>query len=202
VDVSFLDPEALPSMAPAVGLGLLFLVMVVQVIVPPIPAELIVVSAGRTYGLVSTTLVAGAGLWLGSLAVFAIGWWLRQRFDRFFAGPRVGTILRRVRRYGAWLLWVRILPYNPSDAISYAAGILRLDVRAFLAITAVTSVVRCLTLAWLGTTLTDLRTVLQAGAVLAASAAVAHYLVYRHRDPQNPEPHNSENDDEGCADEG
>ena len=179
MDLSLLRPETLPSLPAATGLSLLFVAMVVQVVVPPIPAELIVVSAGRAYGVAPTAAVAGTGLWLGSVIVYGIGYWLRRRFDRFFAGPRIGRVLTQLRRYGIWLLWVRILPYNPSDAISYAAGILRLEGRTFLAVTAVTSAVRCACLAWLGTTLTDMATVLQAGALLLASAVVAHILVYR-----------------------
>lgn len=157
--------------------------MVVQVVVPPIPAELIVVAAGRQYGVVTAGLVAGGGLFTGSVAVYGIGWWLRRRFDRFFEGDKVSRVLAALDGYGALLLWVRILPYNPSDLISYAAGILRLRRRLFVPVTAVTSLVRCLTLAWLGTTIQDWSNLLPVAGLLVLSAGAAHWLVYgRSRD--------------------
>ncbi len=164
-----------------IGLLVLFFSMVVQVIIPPLPAELIVIGAGKLYGVLATTLVAGAGLYIGSVLVYYLGFFLHQRFDRFFERDAVRKILVSLRRYENIILWVRILPYNPSDVISYAAGIARFDARTFLSISLVTSFVRCFLLAYLGSMITGLKTVFVVLVVLVLSLLLAHALVFRKK---------------------
>ena len=131
------------------GMVGLFLIMAVQVVIPPIPAEVIVILAGHQYGVAVSTLIAGSGLFLGSMLVYRIGHFVNERYAKFFSKDSVTRILDVFQRHGVWVLWVRILPYNPSDIISYAAGIARLNPKSFLIITAVTSFLRCFLLSYL-----------------------------------------------------
>ncbi len=161
------------------GLAGLFAIMIVQVIVPPIPAELIVLGAGKTYGVWTTTLVAGSGLFVGSVAVYWIGISIQQKFRRFFDGEKIRKILGAFKEYGAFVLWIRILPYNPSDAISYAAGMARVPKKTFYAISLVTSFIRCALLAWFGENIRDLKDAFAILTLLLLSALIAWALLYR-----------------------
>jgi len=163
---------------PLVGL---FLTMVLQVIVPPLPAELIVIGAGRSLGAGVTTLVAGAGLFCGSVCVYCIGRYIHQRLAKFFDRERVKRVLERIREMEDVILWVRVLPYNPSDIISYAAGMAAIQPGKYLLITFATSFVRTFTLAWLGTVLADFKSFFQVGSVLLLSAVLAGAVAYGRR---------------------
>ncbi len=161
------------------GLVVLFFSMIIQVIIPPIPAELVVIGAGKLYGVVIAGLVAGAGLYVGSVLVYCLGFYLHKRFDTFFAKDKVKTIIARIRKYETTILWVRVLPYNPSDVISYAAGIMHFDKKKFLTITCITSFTRCFILAGLGSYIQNLQSVFVVVAVLLLSLLVAHWIVYK-----------------------
>lgn len=159
----------------------LFFSMIIQVIVPPLPAELIVIGAARQFGKLATTLVAGSGLYVGSVAVYFLGRYIHMRLARFFDRSKVQQVVQRIRRYETAILWIRILPYNPSDLISYAAGIVEMDVRKFLLITAVTSYSRTYALAALGMEIRDAKTLFVVGAILLVSALVGGVLLYGRR---------------------
>ena len=165
-------------MAELVGLVVLFFSMIVQVIVPPLPAELIVITAGKLYGILWTTLVAGTGLYIGSLIVYFIGFFVKQKLAKFFDKEHVQTIIERIKRYETAILWIRILPYNPADIIAYAAGIMHFDRKKFFTVSLVTSYVRCFLLAVLGTWLVNVQTGLWVLAILVLSAIVAYGLVF------------------------
>ena len=160
------------------GLVGLFLLMVIQVVIPPIPAEVIVIASGHHYGVAASTLVAGSGLFLGSMLVYRIGIFVHERYFQFFSKAKVAPILEVFQRHGAWVLWVRLLPYNPSDIISYAAGIARLNPQTFLIITAVTSFLRCFLLSYLGGSIQNWKGIFYAITLLIISGVVAMVLLY------------------------
>ena len=162
----------------------LFSVMVVQVVVPPVPAEVIVILAGRAYGVGVTTAVAGTGLFTGSALVYHLSRLLRHRFDRLFRKEQIERVVERLRAWATPILWIRILPYNPSDVISYAAGLIDVSPRRFYPITLCTSYVRCLVLAALGVHVEDLATTFQVVGLLALSSLIAWALLYRRRPPE------------------
>ena len=165
------------------GLVCLLLLMAVQVVIPPIPAEVIVILAGHKYGVAISTLVAGSGLFLGSILVYQIGLFVHESYDRFFSKAKVATILQVFQRHGTWVLWVRLLPYNPSDIISYAAGIARLNQKTFLTITAVTSFLRCFLLSYLGGSIQDWKGIFYAITLLIISAVIAMVLLFSRKKP-------------------
>ena len=153
--------------------------MIIQVIIPPIPAELIVIVAGKAYGIFLTTLVGGTGLWVGSILVYYFGRYLHTRFDSFFNRDKVKEIISKIKKYQIPILWIRILPYNPSDTISYAAGIIKFNKVQYITITGITSYTRCFLLAFLGTTITSLQGIFWVIVALAVSAKVAHIILKR-----------------------
>ncbi len=149
--------------------------MIVQVIVPPIPAELIVLAAASKYGIILTTLFAGSGLFLGSIFVYFFGNYL----SRFFPSKKVRLVSKKFEKFGFWILFVRILPYNPSDIISYVAGILKYDLKKYLFITFFVTFVRVLVLAVLGSYVESLKDFFYIFNVLFISGFVISFLMYR-----------------------
>ena len=108
----------------------LFLIMIIQVIIPPIPAELIILDFASKQGIFITTFFGGTGLFLGSLIVFFFSSYLRK----FFKLDKVNIIEKKFQKYGFWILLIRVLPYNPSDIISYGAGILNYNKKKYVVI--------------------------------------------------------------------
>ena len=155
--------------------------MILQVIIPPIPAEVIVISAGKLYGIFVTTLVAGAGLYIGSVIAYFLGVYMHHRFDRFFEHDKLKIIISELKKYESLILWIRFLPYNPSDIIAYAAGIMHIDKRVFLSVTLVTSMVRCFILALLGAFITNLQTLFVVVMVVVLSMVIVHFLIFRKK---------------------
>jgi len=161
-----------------IGLSILFLLMLVQVIIPPIPAEIIVIGAANLYGVLITTLVAGSGLFVGSIIVYYFGKYIQKKFEFFFNKKKVKIITQKLKEYDTSILWIRILPYNPSDVISYAAGIIHVDERKFFTITFITSYVRCFILSLLGLYINNLKSIFYIIVLLVFSAILAQIMLF------------------------
>jgi len=159
----------------------LFFSMLVQVVVPPLPAEVIVIAAARQYGMLPAALAGGAGLYAGSVVVFYIGWYLKERFARFFSRRKLVVVQARLKRFENVLLFIRVLPYNPSDIIAYAAGILRVKQRKFLLVALLTSFARTAMLAWMGANIENWRHAAGWASVLLASATLSYLFVFWRR---------------------
>ena len=172
------------SATPFIELIVLFLAMILQVIIPPLPAELIIIEGGRRFGMPLTTLFGGTGLLVGSTAVYFFGSYLHRRFQRFFDKDRTKRVVERLRRYENVLLWIRVLPYNPSDLISYGAGILKLDLRKFILVTACTSYIRTMLLALMGARLSNAREIFQIIFLLFLSWVIATIVIYGRKKPK------------------
>ena len=158
----------------------LFLTMLMQVIIPPIPAELIVIISGKVNGVILTTLIAGSGLFIGSLIVYYIGFYVSKKFNNFFNKEKIIFLVNKFRKRDNIFLFIRILPYNPSDIISYAAGILKIAKKKYIIITAITSFIRVLLLAIMGSFISNLKTVFIILSLLIIFALVAYIIIYKN----------------------
>jgi membrane-associated protein len=136
---------------------LMFAVILVDVVFPIVPSELMVITAGTmaSHGalfLPGAVLVAVAGSWLGDLALFLL---FRRRLthwlDRFRWGRTVHRGLRSaLEKAGtsptyAGLVAVRFLPGGRTASVA-AAGIAEVSLKPFLVATALGAV---LWAAWL-----------------------------------------------------
>lgn len=153
--------------------------MVIQVIIPPIPAELVVIGAGKMYGIWTTTVVAGSGLFVGGVVVYFFGRGIERVFHTTFEKKKVATVIQRLREVETFILLVRILPYNPSDIISYAAGIIKIDIKKYILITFFVSFGRCFLLAYFGSYIQDTQTFFIIFAVLFLSAILGWIFVFK-----------------------
>jgi uncharacterized membrane protein YdjX (TVP38/TMEM64 family) len=152
--------------------------MIFQVVIPPLPAELIVITAGRSYDIKLVTFFAGSGLFIGSAIVFYIGRYIHTKLARFFNRKKTQIIVARIQKIETLLLWVRILPYNPSDIISYAAGIIEVQTRKYLVITLCTSFIRVFILSFLGSQITNIKSLFHVGTMLLISALIGSAIAY------------------------
>lgn len=159
----------------------LFLAMAVQVIVPPLPAELIVIAGSKAYGPLLSTLLSGSGLFVGSVIVYYLGIFLRGKFDRLFGTKQLKRVIVRLHEHENLILWVRVLPYNPADVIGYAAGIIGVAPKKFYWTSAATSFIRVALLSWMGWFLKDLSTLLSIIGLLTISAIAAYAMLAKRK---------------------
>ena len=160
---------------------IIFISMVVQVIVPPLPAELIVIISAKSFGLWTTTLVAGSGLFLGGVLVFYFASWIERRFKNIFERGKVATVISKLKRVETFILCIRVLPYNPSDIISYAAGLIRVSPKKFITITFFVSYIRCFLLSYFGSYIVDAGSLFMVFGLLLISAAIGWVVVFGTR---------------------
>jgi uncharacterized membrane protein YdjX (TVP38/TMEM64 family) len=137
----------------AVGL---FLVMVLQAVVAPLPSDVFIVLAvilGMNPVLV---VVSGA---LGSTVGGLIDFYLvrkggRPYLLRIMGTSRVQRIERWFERWGSWTLVLgRATPFISSDALAYFAGATRMTCRDFCLYGFLGAVLRCTILVLLGSLL-------------------------------------------------
>ncbi|MFP4333154.1 MAG: TVP38/TMEM64 family protein [Campylobacterales bacterium] len=161
-----------------VYLASLFLSMIVQVVVPPLPAELIVIVAAKSFGIWTTTLVAGSGLFVGGVLVYYFASWIEKRFKNFFERGKVAKVILRLKEVETFILLIRVLPYNPSDIISYAAGLIRVSPKKFITITFFVSYIRCFLLSYFGSSIESMGSLFVVFGLLLLSAAIGWVFVF------------------------
>lgn len=156
-------------------LFLLFLIMIIQVIIPPIPAELIILNSALSNNLFLVTLFGGLGLFIGSVIVFYFGNYLSS----FFPNKKVNILKKKFDDFGFWILLIRILPYNPSDIISYVAGILKYDKKKYLQITFFVTFTRVFILAFIGSRISSYFELIYIFSILFISGFIISYFLYK-----------------------
>ena len=143
--------DALGPLAPAA----LFVLMVVQCVIAPIPSEPLMAAAGYLYGARLGALLSWGGIVLGAGACFA----LARRYGRPFvlrfvkattlasfdaalgSGPLLG--------FGA-VLFLRVFAFTSFDVVSYAFGLTKIPFRWFLLATALGGVPKAVAFSALG----------------------------------------------------
>ncbi len=153
--------------------------MILQVVIPPIPAEVIVIGSGNLYGVVTTTLVAGSGLFTGGVIVYFFGRLIEKKFHKTFEKEKVARVVKKLQELETFILLIRILPYNPSDIISYAAGVIKVNIKKYIAITFVVSFGRSFLLAYFGTYIEDTKTLFVVFSILILSAVIGWFFVLK-----------------------
>ncbi len=131
----------------------LFIAMIIQAVVAPIPSELVLMIAGAAFPLWIAILFGGLGEVAGAVVSFHIS----LKFGRPLVEKLVGkTSLRFAdawfKRYGGWAVLIgRLVPFIPFDAISYAAGLTKISFRDFIVATTIGAFPRAAFYCFLGT---------------------------------------------------
>ena len=137
-------------------LGLLgyFLVLVLQAIIAPIPSEATLMLGGWSYGFFLGGLVG----WLGTTTGSVITFFISRKGGRPIVVKLVGEKSvsfadKWFERWGGWaVLFGRLIPFIPFDAISYGAGLTKIDFRSFIIASTLGGIPRSFFYAWLGHT--------------------------------------------------
>jgi uncharacterized membrane protein YdjX (TVP38/TMEM64 family) len=105
-----------------------------QVILAPVPGQIVGIVAGYLYGVLWGTLLCMVGLAIGSLAAMWLARQLGRPLVERIAGP---DLVRRIDGYvdkrGAFALFlIFLLPFLPDDSVCFIAGMTRLRLTELL----------------------------------------------------------------------
>jgi uncharacterized membrane protein YdjX (TVP38/TMEM64 family) len=133
---------------PLLSIGL----MVAEAIAIPVPVTIILVANGLVFGVWRGALVSVAGGFTGAVAAYAIGRWVGRRLlEQVVPASSVRWADGLMARYGNWaIILERWIPGVPGDPISYVAGLTRVPLLSFLALTMIGLVPANLAAAYLG----------------------------------------------------
>ncbi|MDQ3695255.1 MAG: TVP38/TMEM64 family protein [Chloroflexota bacterium] len=134
--------------APVVSL----LLMVLQALVAPIPASLIMFANGLAFGTINGALISLLGQLLASLVCFglarAVG---RTLVERLVSKQALTIADRWFARWGMLgIIGLRMIPGPGFDAVSYASGLTRIGIGPFLLATGIGSLPQIVLYAFLG----------------------------------------------------
>lgn len=181
------DPEQFRAWVDSFGAWsrLIFVGMVfLQVIVALIPGEPIELMAGYVFGLVEGTLLAMAGILLGSWAVFALVRRFGPKFVRvFFPEKELKRLsfLKNPKKSGVLAFILMTIPGTPKDLLSYFAGLMPLKTWQWLLIVAVSRIPSLMTSTVSGAAAGEENYVLAAVVFVLTVIAGAIGIVYYRR---------------------
>lgn len=153
----------------------------------PIPSEAVLVTAGLLgFDPVTVALWGAVGSTLGAIVGYYIGKkGGRPIIDRvgpylFVTAERVARAEKEFSKYGAWtILGARLIPFIPFKVFSITAGVLRFDLRNFIAATFVGTIPRAFLLAWIGERILQYRELVWLTLGFIAALALIGYALYR-----------------------
>ncbi len=128
--------EAIEAWVRAAGVAgplVLFAVQIAQILVAPIPGVFVPLVAGLFYGPIVGPIVTV----LGTLAGSMLAYWLGRRAGRPLAERWIGAApIEKASALIAGKRWVALIPlflvpFSPSDALCFVAGIIAMDWRRF-----------------------------------------------------------------------
>lgn len=116
--------------APAV----FFLTSILQVILAPIPGNVVALAGGALFGAVKGFILSGAGIVIGSVIAFYLARLCGQPLVIRLIGERVFTRYNRAfaGKYFFALFFMFLLPFFPDDALCFLAGLSTLPLSLFL----------------------------------------------------------------------
>jgi uncharacterized membrane protein YdjX (TVP38/TMEM64 family) len=140
--------QSFGNWAPVLSIAL----MVAEAVAIPLPVTIVMVANGLVFGVWRGALVSVAGGFAGALAAYVIGRWVGRRLlERVVPASSFRWADGLMTRYGNWAIVLeRWIPGVPGDPISYVAGLTRVPVLPFLALTMVGLVPANLAVAFLG----------------------------------------------------
>jgi uncharacterized membrane protein YdjX (TVP38/TMEM64 family) len=137
------------------GVLLFILIMAVQGLIVPLPSEIVLLATGMIWGLV----LGGFMGVIGSMAAGLLCFYISKKGGRPLAEKFVGEKAINladgfIHKYGTGAILVaRFLPFIAFDPISYAAGLVDMDIKKYSIGTLVGSFPRAFFYSWLGASL-------------------------------------------------
>jgi uncharacterized membrane protein YdjX (TVP38/TMEM64 family) len=137
------------------GVLLFILIMALQGLIVPLPSEIVLLATGMIWGLV----LGGFMGVIGSMAAGLLCFYISKKGGRPLAEKFVGEKAINladgfIHKYGTGAILVaRFLPFIAFDPISYAAGLVDMDIKKYSIGTLVGSFPRAFFYSWLGASL-------------------------------------------------
>ncbi len=117
---------------------LVFIALYVALTVLLVPGTLLTAAGGILFGVALGTALSLVSATLAATICFLIGRRLGREHVEQIAGKRVARLDEWIARNGfAAVLYVRLIPLVPFNALNYVAGISAVDLRSYVAATAV-----------------------------------------------------------------
>ncbi len=135
-----------------IGILLFIVIMAVQGLIVPIPSEIVLLATGMIWGI----LLGGFMGVIGSMAAGMLCYYISKRGGRPLAEKFVGEKAINladdfIHKYGIWaILIARFLPFIAFDPISYASGLVDMDIKKYSLGTFIGSFPRAFFYSWLG----------------------------------------------------
>ncbi|MHA2339560.1 MAG: TVP38/TMEM64 family protein [Candidatus Hodarchaeales archaeon] len=132
---------ALQNLVADAGFLGLTLAMIIQSIISPIPSELVLGIAGASYssrygielGVFYAFIFSFIGSIIGAIFCHQIGFYLEKFVEKRVTKEEIGLFKDWIEKYGLLALIItRLIPFIPFDAISYVAGIVKMDRKIFI----------------------------------------------------------------------
>ncbi len=164
------------GLGPAGPLAIILLQMA-QVVLAPIPGQVVGLASGYLFGPWLGALYSMAGLFLGTFAaVCVVRRWGRPVVERLVGVPTLARIDRFSHSLGLPLLFlIFLLPFLPDDVILLVAGLTDIPIPAILAVAMAGRLPGVLVSCWLGrgaTRLAPVQWLLIISAALALAAPI------------------------------
>jgi len=185
----FLEPRRLQglvhSLGPAGPLAIILLQMA-QVLLAPIPGQVVGLASGYLFGPWLGTLYSMAGLLLGTLvAVWIARRWGRPVIERLVDTGTLARIDRLSKNLGVPLLFlVFLLPFLPDDAILLVAGLADIPVASIVLAALFGRLPGVLVSTWLGAGASGLTATQWAaiiGGTIIVAAPIYHWRAHLER---------------------
>ncbi|MBW3652459.1 MAG: TVP38/TMEM64 family protein [Actinobacteria bacterium] len=117
---------------------LVFIALYVALTVLLVPGTLLTAAGGILFGVALGTALSLVSATLAATICFLIGRRLGREHVEQIAGKRVARLDEWIARNGfAAVLYVRLIPLVPFNALNYVAGVSAVDLRSYVAATAV-----------------------------------------------------------------
>ena len=111
------------------------LLQLIQVVIFIIPGEVVQIAGGYLFGTVQGTLFSLAGIALGSLCNWYLGYYLGARFVRAISGAarynKFHTFIKSTRALRVFFV-LFLIPGIPKDVLTYLGGAARVPMGSFL----------------------------------------------------------------------
>ncbi|MHA1682273.1 MAG: TVP38/TMEM64 family protein [Promethearchaeota archaeon] len=137
------------------GIVLFLAVMIIQGLLLPIPSEIVLLTTGLLWGILGGAVMGVIGSMLaGWVCYFIVLKGGRPIAEKFVSKKILDPIDNLIEKYGfGFIVVARAVPLMAFDPISYASGLLKVDVKKYTVATLAGSIIRGIFFAWLGSTL-------------------------------------------------
>lgn len=137
------------------GILLFIIIMAIQGLLVPIPSEIVLLATGMIWGLIGGGIMGIIGSMGAALLCFYISKKGGRPLAKKFVGENAIELADNfIRKYGMGAIIIaRFLPIVAFDPISYASGLVDIDIKKYTIGTFIGSIPRAFFYSWLGSAL-------------------------------------------------